>query len=254
MKMDQVSLADTIISFIKDNAAKAEEHKLFRTPLVGFSSASDQLYANIGEIVGPHHLRPQDFLPNVKTVVSFFIPFQKETVKANRLEGPVSELWAESYLAANKLINYLSQSLCDYLKAQGLDSASVPATHNYDPITLKSGWSHRSAAFVAGLGRFGLNRMLITKLGCAGRCGTVFISSELPAGERTEEELCLYFKSKSCRACLKACPASTLTTKGFDRFKCNDQIQANAVYLSQKGLSADCCGKCATAGPCAFVD
>lgn len=248
------NLAYTIEYFIKESAAQAESRDYFRSPLVGFSSADDPLYDRVVEIVGPHHQRPKDFLPNAKTVISFFIPFRKTTVRTNRSNGPVAELWGRSYLEANKLINRLNVTLGDFLQAQGLDSASVPATHTYDPKTLKAGWSHRSAAFVAGLGRFGLNRMLITRLGCAGRFGTIFTSAELPVSERSEEELCLYYKNGGCRACLKICPVSAVTENGFDRFKCHDQLLINKDYLSGKGTPADVCGKCVVAGPCAFKE
>jgi epoxyqueuosine reductase QueG len=247
-------LAAAVKDFIEESADKSEGREFFRKPLVGFSSADDPLYERAVKIIGPHHRRPRDFLPAVKTVISFFIPFQREIVQANKVPGPVSDLWGQSYLAANDCINHLSQSLREFLSTQGADSVSVPATHAYDPETLKAGWSHRSAAFVAGLGRFGLNRMLITRLGCAGRYGTIFTSAELPAGERSEEERCLYFKDGSCRACLKACPVSSLTADGFDRFKCNGHLLGNKAYLGSKGIPADCCGKCVTAGPCAFKE
>lgn len=251
--MDQ-KLAQEIETFIIKSAAETEDREYFRVPLVGFSSADDPLYERVVEIVGPHHQRPHDFLPKAKTVISFFIPFQKRTVQANRSRGSVADLWGRSYLAANKWINGLNQALCDFLISRGFDGVSVPATHTYDPETLKAGWSHRSAAFIGGLGRFGLNRMLITRLGCAGRYGTVFTSAELPVSERSEEELCLFYKNGSCRACLKACPVSTLSEGGFDRFKCNELLLGNKEYLSARGITADVCGKCVVAGPCAFQE
>lgn len=246
------NLAQTVKQFIEESAARIESREYFRTPLVGFSSADDPLYDRIVEIVGPHHLRPKDFLANAKTVISFFIPFREAAVTNNRGGGLVADLWGQSYLEANKLINSISAELCDLLKAKGFDAASVAATHTYDRKTLKAGWSHRSAAFVAGLGRFGLNRMLITRLGCAGRFGTVFTSAEIPASERIEDEPCLYYQSGGCRACLKICPVQAVTENGFDRFKCHEQLLANKDYLSEKGMPADVCGKCVVAGPCAF--
>ncbi len=39
--------------------------------------------------------------------------------------------------------------------------------------TMACAWSHKSAAAIAGLGSFGLHRMLITDAGCAGRCGSL---------------------------------------------------------------------------------
>jgi hypothetical protein len=53
-------------------------------------------------------------------------------------------------------------------------------THNFNEEDLTAGWSHKSVAFVAGLGTFGVNRMLITPAGCAGRFGSMVISAEIP--------------------------------------------------------------------------
>lgn len=247
-------LASTIETFIIESVVNSKERDYFRKPLVGFSAADDPLYDYIIETVGPHHWRPQLFLPNVKSVISFFIPFQKDIVEHNREGGQVSDSWGLSYLAANDLINNINVNLVGLLNGLGVASDSVPATHTFDQESLKAPWSHRSAAFIGGLGRFGLNRMLITKLGCAGRYGTVFTEAELPASQRSDTEYCLYYKNGGCRACLEACPVSSLKTEGFDRHKCYARLLSNGDYLNFGGRVADACGKCVVSGPCAFKE
>lgn len=247
-------LASTVEAFISQSVAGSKERAYFRKPLVGFSSADDPLYGHIIKTVGPHHWRPQQFLPKVKTVISFFIPFQKELVRLNKGTGPVSDSWGLAYLAANALINSINDNLVELLIGLGADSSSVPATHTFDAQTLKAAWSHRSAAFVSGLGRFGLNRMLITRLGCAGRYGTVFTEADLPASQRSDAEYCLYYKNGGCRACLEACPAVSLRADDFDRHKCYARLLSNSEYLNLGGQVADVCGKCVVAGPCAFKE
>lgn len=247
-------LRSSIISLITETVAADEAEGLIRRPRVGFSSAEDPLFDQIRRLVGSHHLHPRDILPEAATVVSFFLPFSQAVVKSNRGSGQVSAEWGRAYLRANELINGLSQSLIDLSVGQGGRAASVPATHTFDEKTLKAGWSHRSAAYVAGLGRFGLNRMLIGPDGGAGRFGSVFISQWLEPDQAQLDDYCLYLKNGKCRACFKACPAEALTVDTFDGQKCYAHLLANSKHLNFDGRLADVCGKCVVAGPCAYMD
>jgi len=249
-----MDLREEIENFIRAKTEEANQKKFYRQPLVGFSSAADPLYAQIKETVGPHHLWPYDILPEVKTLVSFFLPFSPKVVAANRREPEVpAREWVDSYIHANGLIDSISQALAAMMTAKGLKAAVVGATKNYDENTLKAPWSHRSAAFVAGLGRFGLNRLLITPAGGAGRYGTVFISEEIPPSIRPTEELCLFWKNGSCRHCLEHCPARALGEgpEEFDRQACHRQLLAMSAKAGGQNRSQPVCGKC-DVGPCAI--
>jgi epoxyqueuosine reductase QueG len=254
-----MDLREEITQFISTKTEEANQGDFYRPPLVGFSSASDPLYAKIEETVGPHHLRPAAILPEVKTLVSFFLPFSKKIVKANLREPDVpAREWIDSYTHANNLIDLISQGLVALTTSKGLKAALVGATQHYDEKddekTLRAPWSHRSAAFVAGLGRFGLNRLLITPVGGAGRYGTVFISEELTPSLRPAEELCLFWKNGSCRYCLEHCPVRALGDgpDEFDRQACKQNLLAIAS-CSRDLNQPQVCGKCAV-GPCAIFD
>jgi epoxyqueuosine reductase len=247
-----LSLKKELIDLVVKSVNESEHRDLFREPLVGFSSATDPLYKQLKEIIGPEHLYPQDILPEAKTVVSFFIPFSEKVVASNRKQEAVSMEWAESYVEANKLINEISSKMVEYLEGRGISAATVKATYNYDEKTLKCGWSHRSAAYIAGLGKFGVNRMLITRVGCAGRYGSVIVSHEITPDKRTDEEFCVYHKKGTCLNCIKACPVAALDLEGFDKFKCNDWVLENGELFKELG-ACDVCGKCVVAGPCAII-
>ncbi len=249
--------AEKITSFIAEETARANDQGpdrgLFRTPtLTGFSSPDDPLFEEIIRQVGPHHRQPRDILPEVGTVVSFFLPFSREVVEANRRDKPVARLWGRAYLTANRLIDRIGESLAEMVRAEGGLAATVPATRGFDPQTLQTGWSHRSAAFVAGLGRFGLNRMLIGPAGGAGRYGTVLISEVFEPSPRPEEDLCLHFRKGSCRVCLAACPVGALSVDGFDGHRCHAQCLSNNEFLRFDDGQCDICGQCVTTGPCAI--
>ncbi|UQZ89605.1 (Fe-S)-binding protein [Deltaproteobacteria bacterium Smac51] len=249
-----MTLRDSIIDFINSKTKQANELDYYRQPLVGFSSAADPLYVNIKETVGPHHLYPQDVLAEVRTLVSFFIPFSQKVIEANRQDKSVpAREWVDSYDHANNLIDAISRELVTELEAGGVKAGTVNSTNNYDEINLRAPWSHRSAAFVAGLGRFGLNRMLITPAGAAGRYGTVFLGAELTPTQRSDEELCLFFKNGTCRYCLKRCPAKAIGQgpDGFARHECNKKLLDITPYSLSLKWELDVCGKC-DVGPCAI--
>ena len=242
-----------IVSLIKNEVLESGHDEYFREPLVGFAAADDPLFSRLKEIVGPQHIHPVDLLPEAKTVVSFFIPFSSHVVSSNRKSAEVAPEWAKSYLEANILINKISEKVIQMLTEKGVRGATIKATHTYDEKTLISTWSHRSAAFISGLGRFGRNRILITPVGGAGRYGSVIISEEIAPDLRPEEEFCLNLKEGKCLFCINNCPTKALTLEGIDRHRCHDHLLEVRNEFSSMGLpGCDACGKCVV-GPCAIL-
>ncbi len=125
----------------------------------------------------------------------------------------------------------------------------IPATHNFDERSLISDWSHKHVAFIAGLGRFGLHRMLITEKGCCGRIGSFVIDALVEKTPRPKDEYCLYFYNRSCRACVTRCVNGSLKEDVLDRHLCYKQCLINVEAHKEMGLT-DVCGKCACGVPC----
>jgi epoxyqueuosine reductase len=223
----------------------------YRTPLVGFAPADDPRFATLKEAVGPGHLMPQDLLPAARSVVAFFIPFTGELVRLNRDDPHVSRAWAEAYVETNRLIDDVCHTLADALGGRGVRAAWQQPTHNFDPHTLTSFWSHRHVAYLCSLGAFGRHHLLITAAGCAGRLGSLVLDAELPiAAAEAPREFCLYRRGRSCQACIRRCPSGALTADGLDRQRCYRHVLEVADHFRDLGL-CDVCGKCAT-GPCAL--
>lgn len=247
-----MSLSADIEKAIAEITAKADSEGFYREPLVGYSSPSDPRYLDISRLTGWPCLHPLEMMADTGTVVSFFIPFSKKVVEANRRSEQVAETWAASYLHSNQLILQLEKELIALLKPMNIKAAGVPERYDYDPTTIQSAWPHKSAAAIAGLGSFGLNRMLITQRGCAGKLGTLFISEEIPPSPPFNGELCLFLKKGRCGHCLKSCPQQALSERHFDRFKCNERLLRVAESFRHLGF-CDICGKC-NVGPCAIME
>lgn len=249
------NLEQFITSFVRDEVSQAETVTRYRQPLVGFADAGDPRFHQLRAIADPTHLQPDDLLPGARSVASFFLPFAREIVMANRKDAQqVAFEWALAYLETNELIGHISEGLIESLGERGVKAATEPATHTYDPNRLMARWSHKSVAVIAGLGSFGLHRMLITEAGCAGRFGSLVVDAALEPTSGPGDphrERCLYFYDQSCTLCIERCPVGALKETGLDKHRCNERLlQVAAYHFRDLGL-ADVCGKCAT-GPCAF--
>ena len=247
----------TIISAIQDFVAEYQHQEHVRSkwgvPLVGFADANDQRFQELKEVVSPTHAGPQDILAGARTVVAFFIPFPKSLTATNIKEKMSSKEWAITYIETNELIARLSEHLQQFFAKLGASSCTIPATHNWDQERLISNWSHRHIAYIAGLGNFGLNNMLITEKGCCGRVGSFVTTFPVAADTPSQSPACLYKLDGSCRKCVRKCVNEALTDDSFDRFRCYAMLLQNVDAHSDVGY-ADVCGKCLVAVPCSHCD
>ena len=231
----------------------------YREPLVAFVDATDEGFDRI-RLRLPDHLHPRDLLPKARSVVSFFLPFDRGLVRKNRAEREeVAAEWALAYIETNRLIGAVVEGLIRELAAVGVRARGEPATDNFDRVRLTCSWSHKSVAVAAGLGSFGVHRLVITDSGCAGRFGSVVLDHELPAGGDLTGGACIRLMGRRCGWCAERCPVSALDGEGgLDKGACWDRLQAKAdrfarrdgrIYQEQR---AEVCGKCAM-GPCALT-
>jgi len=222
-------------------------------PLVGFAAAADPLFAELKEVVIDSHALPRELLPNAETVIAFFLPFPKSISMSNVKDRLSSPAWAVGYIETNMLIGRLVEHMIDVLGKAGALTVGVPATHNWIEDKLISNWSHRHVAFIAGLGRFGQNNMLITDKGCSGRLGSLITTAKIEPDSRPETEACLFKYDGSCKKCVRKCVNEALQEDKFDRFKCYAQLLENVEEHKNIGY-ADVCGKCLAAVPCTHTN
>jgi len=229
----------------------------WQTPLLT-AAPIDERFDQLPQIAAGDHLLPWDLLPTAKSVIVFYIPFKKDLVKANKPgERPCRE-WGVAYVQTNDLIGRLSQALGDFLNEHGYQSGLTPATHNFDDVKLMARWSHKHLAHLVNLGRFGINHLLITPVGCTGRLGSFVSEAELGDHPLIDTETaCLLKAGKECDKCIKACPVAALSENDFDRRSCWNRLNDNRRvldYFSDLPESTHVCGKCAALVPCSFIN
>jgi epoxyqueuosine reductase len=245
-----MELKNKIENIIRAASSNPDTETRFREILVGFASADDPIFNEMKIIIGPHQTHPKEIFPEAKTVVSFFLPFEKELVKLNwKSPDPVKE-WIQAKGETDRLIENINEKLKAELAKNGISTFVPEIIFDYNNKGFDVSWSHKSAAYAAGLGTFGVHHMLITKAGCAGRFGTLLISAEIPPTPRLNEEFCRYKKGEKCLVCVDRCPGDALNSRGLDKEKCFKLLQENAKAFPELG-NQYACGKCAT-GPCAL--
>jgi epoxyqueuosine reductase len=224
----------------------------WRDPLVAAADAADPLFASLRQIVDPSHALPTDLLPDARSVVVFFLPFQDWLGKENAETGEMAaRSWAQAYVTTNLLIRAINLELLKTIESRGHQAFPTPATHNFDEQKLVSGWSHKHLAYIAGLGTFGSNHWLITPSGCCGRLGSLVTSMELPVTPRITRELCLVKAGRKCHACVARCRYGALHPSHFDRHLCYNQCLKNDAHHNNLPL-VDVCGKCGCEVPCSY--
>ena len=242
-----------IIEYVNHYPVLRQTSNMWQEPIIAFAAADDDLFMTLKAAISPTHALPTDLLADAQSVITYFIPFSKDTVTSNIVGRETSKEWAIAYIATNKLILDLNIHVQSALCQQGYTASILPATHNFDTTKLISDWSHRHVAFIAGLGKIGLNNMLITEKGCCGRLGSIVTNLKLQPTLRSNHENCLYKHQGLCKKCVERCVNGALTETSYDRHLCYDMCLNNADLYNTLGLT-DVCGKCLVNLPCSFIN
>jgi len=246
--------------------------RVWDSPLVGFSRGDDPLYDEFKEHVGSLHWTPQEAFalafpgapvePGELAVISWVLPQTEATKRDNRGAAFYpSERWALARVRGEEINDGLRLHLAGEMMRAGVPAFAPVLLPEWsmgpsERHVMGSSWSERHAAYVSGLGTFGLSEGLITERGIAHRVGSVIarIETEItPRPYSGHHEYCLFFSEGSCRACIERCPAQAITEEGHDKLKCyKHTVDVCSTYVqSQYGLGGGYgCGLCQTGVPC----
>jgi len=253
--LSQDEIIKTINSAISEYGEINKIDKMWREPVIEIISVSNERIKDLKQIVSLEHFMPHDILQDAKSIICFFIPFHENIVKSNINGTMASKDWAEAYIKTNDLIKVINDKVEELMQRNGYKTGKIPATHNFNEKTLISNWSHRHIAYIAGIGTFGINNMLITKKGCCGRFGSIIINYEFDNYQQASEikEKCLNKLNGNCGICHKRCVVKAYDNNNFNRDTCYKQCLENVKYHKETGY-ADVCGKCLVGLPCSLKE
>jgi epoxyqueuosine reductase len=263
-KQSIVKIAEDFVEHSDDNYISKEiaisenvvGMKIFEAPIFAFGSANDEYFTLLKQpsAIGEHFMLPNEWLPQARTVISFFLPFSEAVKMGNRRDKSwPSEEWLHRRIEGQFFVYKLCIHLKSVLINEGYDSL-IPAIDerfwlNNDSTqhTAKftSNWSERHVAFVCGLGTFGLSKGLITPKGVAGRFASIITELYLPPDKREYEDI--YEYCSMCGKCAKNCPANAITIEnGKNDYACFAFLKKTSEkYKPRYG-----CGKCQVGVPC----
>lgn len=236
--------------------------KMFEPPLMAVAAADDARFFDLkrDEVVGEHLLLPREWLPQAKSVIAFFFPFTAAIRDSNKADMRYpSKAWLNSRIEGQAFINQFTARIVQYLIEQGFASVAPSLDQRFITQTgvdhhgigklYTSNWSERHAAYVCGLGSFGLSKGLITEQGMAGRITSVI--SDLPLTPDGKRFSCYDENCVMCGKCIENCPVGAISFEhGKDHQACSrflDEVKAEQAPWYG-------CGKCQVNVPCEFCN
>ena len=254
---------NTLIKETEDGIMTTQD-AIYDEPIVGFGAAKDPLFEEYKKdgVIGPWFDTPEEWLQEAKTVISIFFPFSKVVRESNRKADNIPSIeWLQGRIEGQAFIAAFTknfeawihsvdiQTICPSISPEFLAYKGGDVSEKYPEYkgqkVYGSNWSERHAAFVCGLGTFGLSKGLITKKGIAGRFTSAITSFDVEADERPYTDI--YEYCTRCGACIRRCPANAITMEhGKEHLPCQQFLGYTiATYPPRYG-----CGKCQTAVPC----
>ncbi len=158
----------------------------------------------------PEEFHPASILPEARSAIVIGLP-----VTLPVLETSPSIWYHELYNTLNRLLDEYAYLLSEFLCEKGYPSVFIPRDGyggikvlQKNPVAF---FSHRHAAYLAGLGTFGINNMLLTPgYGPRVRFTTILTSAALPSDPVMKEQLCT-----RCMKCSDLCPSHALGTEDY---------------------------------------
>lgn len=245
----------------------------FDLPLVGVAAGADPLWERIAQDIGPFCWRPEQAFAHAfpetpltareLSVVAWVLPQTKATRKDHRAQKTLPCLrWSQARHHGEAFNEHLRREVVAALAGLGIKAAAPVLLPQWrrevsERFGYASTWSERHAAFMAGLGTFGVSDGLITERGKAVRVGSVVLEAALaptprPYGDN-HRAYCLHYAGRKCLVCARRCPAKAISAQGHDKVACKRYIRevtAPFVEARQMGVRVNSCGLCQAGVPC----
>ncbi len=177
-------------------------------------------------------------MPGTKTVIVIGLP-----VLLPILETTPSILYHEQYRTINGLLDQFAYRIALFLDNEGHSAVGITRDGYASLDVLRerpiAAFSHRHAAYLAGLGTFGVNNTLLTtRYGPRVRFASILTDAEFEPDNVMIKQLCV-----RCMRCVDHCPVRAIEPGDYpgqiiDKARCTE----HNASLSRRGISP--CGIC----------
>lgn len=188
----------------------------------------------------PEGHRPEDLLRGARSVIVLAIHLLDAS-----LESAPNREYSVTYSVVNRELDRTAFLVAKFLQDKGYRALQVPASPPYDVSSNMGDLSHRHAGYLAGLGVFGKNSLLLTtKFGPRIRLVSIITDAPLTPDKPLNLDLC-----NDCHKCIQACPAGALKGERIvDKLKC-DAHHVEVGKQLQLGDWDQICGVCVRVCP-----
>ena len=249
----KAKILEEVKATVEEFQARPDIKTRFGEPIVGYADSRNPIFdMYFSRTICDH---PKKIYRPGNTVVVHFVPFAKEITESNRGGDRPSEAWLTAFNDSMWLSMRLNGVIRDVLDAVGRLSSCTNTPTDWDEERCREEWSHKLAAYAAGMGKFGPAGSFQTKNGFAGRFGSIITdgqyaeafetlsSEQLEAVYQEIQRQYCYQEAKgvSCsEEMIQACPAQAISENGIDRKHC----QAHCKKIDAFIPSPEVCGKC----------
>lgn len=183
-------------------------HLIGFAPVTRWSAPPEELPHALSPWI-PEEFWPQSIYPEAKTVIVIGLPVPLPIV-----ETAPSIYYHELYKTVNSMLDSKACEIVNFLNEKGFSSIYLPRDAYGDIKILIERpfafFSHKHAAYLAGLGSFGQNNVLLTpEYGPRVRFTSIFTTAKIKPDPIKTKDLCT-----RCLLCVKNCPVGAIPKKG----------------------------------------
>lgn len=196
--------------------------------------------AAVEALAGPPTADASHVLPGARSVVSFLV-VEPEGAVLKFLGKEDPREYREHFYENIQTLGRVGLGVAEALRREGFRADALSPNAVYEPGSnvvkgLIPPFSHRYAAFAAGLGAIGWNGNLMTpEFGCRVYLSSVITDAELEPDGPLEENPCDH-----CNICLKACPGVFLSWDESVSFT----LAGHTITHAKRGMHARCAISC----------
>lgn len=249
----KTKILEEVKAAVREFEAREDIKTKFGEPLVGYADCRNPIFdMYFSRTICDH---PKRIYGPGNTVVVHFVPYAEEIAKTNlKGDGP-SEEWLTAFNDSMWLSMRLNGVIRETLDTVGRLSSCTNTPTDWDEEACREQWSHKLAAYAAGMGKFGPAGSFQTENGFAGRFGSIitdglYADAFEPLNDEQLESVYQEIQRQYCyqeaqgvscsQEMIKACPAGAISEKGIDRKVC----QAYCKSIDEHIPSPEVCGKC----------
>lgn len=246
-------IEENIKATIKEFENKPDVATRFKEPVIGYANTLNPMFDMYFSRQLCDH--PKNLFRPGNTIIVHFLPYIDEIVESNRGGTAPSKEWTRAREESMWLSMRINAVIRETLDEIGRFSSHLNTPGDWDEGLCRESWSHKLAAYAAGMGTFGPAGSFITERGFGGRFGAVVTdgkyaddvkplsSDEL---EALYKELMRQHKYKEVgqvevsSELIDACPANAISAEGIDKKICQDFCKG----IHEHPPSPEVCGKC----------